>query len=110
MDTLSDEVAQIKALLQNLQPAQAVPAVAPAAAQPNYPVDDMLCTAVSCSLYTEEKEGVDEEASLASQAFSQGPLGASARGSVSGCITVKPAVRMALASLGLDQGFSSMRE
>ena len=58
---------QIKALLQNLQPAQGVPAAAPAAAQPTYPEDDMLSTAASCSLFTEaEEQGVDEVASFAS--------------------------------------------
>ena len=36
VDTLSDEVAQIKALLQNLQSAQGVPAVAPAAGTHTY--------------------------------------------------------------------------
>ena len=61
VDTLSDEVAQIKALLQNLQPAQGVPAAAPAAAQPTYTEDDMLSTAASCSLFAEE----EEQASLA---------------------------------------------
>ena len=67
MDTILDEVAQIKALLQNLQPAQGVPAAAPAAAQPSYPEDDMLSTAASCSLFTEaEEQGVDEVASFAS--------------------------------------------
>ncbi|CAL8386443.1 unnamed protein product [Boreogadus saida] len=90
VDTLSDEVAQIKALLQNLQPAQAVPAVVPAAAQPNYPEDDMLSTAASCSLFIEEEEGVDEEA----------PLRPSQVGSVSGRDTAKPAVGMALERLG----------
>jgi hypothetical protein len=90
---------QIKALLQNLQPAQGVPAAAPAAAQPTYTEDDMLSTAASCSLFAEE----EEQAALASQAFSQGSLGGSARGSVSGCDTVRPAVRMALARLGLDE-------
>ena len=67
VDTILDEVAQIKALLQNLQPAQGVPAAAPAAAQPSYPEDDMLSTAASCSLFTEaEEQGVDEVASFAS--------------------------------------------
>ena len=70
VDKLSDEVAQIKALLQNLQPAQGVPAAAPAAAQPTYTEDDMLSTAASCSLFAEE----EEQAALASQAFSQGSL------------------------------------
>ena len=59
----------------------------------------MLTTAASCSLFAEE----EEQASLASQAFSQGSLGGSARGSVSGHNTVRPAVRMALARLGLDE-------
>ena len=59
----------------------------------------MLSTAASCSLFAEE----EEQAALASQAFSQGSLGGSARGSVSGCDTVRPAVRMALARLGLDE-------
>ncbi|CAL8295509.1 unnamed protein product [Boreogadus saida] len=62
VDKLSNEVSQIKALLQNLQPAQGVPAAAPAAAQPTYTEDDMLSTAASCSLFAEE----EEQASLAS--------------------------------------------
>ena len=55
VNTLASEVAQIKALLQNLQPAQGVPAAAnvPAPAQSTYPEDDMLSTAASCSFFTE---------------------------------------------------------
>ena len=64
----------------------------------------MLSTAASCSFFTEEEEqGVDEVASLASQAFSHESVGSSARESVSGRDTVRPAMRMALARLGLDE-------
>ena len=56
VDTLSDEFAQVKALLQNLQPAHVVPAAAPAAVQLIYPEDDMLSTGVSCLFFSTDPQ------------------------------------------------------
>ena len=47
---------QIKALLQNLQPAHVVPAAAPAAVQLIYPEDDMLSTGVSCLFFSTDPQ------------------------------------------------------
>lgn len=106
VDTLSSEFAQIKELLLNLQPDDRGPVVSGDSATRGSPVRDIdvLSTAASCSLFDDEGEGQDEDkdsALPASDALSQGSDG-SLRGSEAGHATLKPAIRMALARLGLD--------
>ncbi len=75
VDALSTEFAEIKAVLQNLQPEHDRLATVsnPVAELPLYPEEDTLSTAVSCTLFTEEDEhGEDKVTSCTSQAFSQG--------------------------------------
>ena len=106
VDTLSSEFAQIKELLLNLQPDDRESAPSGDSATRGSPCRDIdvLSTAASCSLFDDEGEGQDEDKDSvfrASDAFSQGSDG-SLRGSEAGHATLKPAIRMALAGLGLD--------
>ena len=106
VDTLSSAFAQIKELLLNLQPDDRGSAPSGDSATRGSPCRDIdvLSTAASCSLFDDEGEGQDEDKDSvfrASDALSQGSDG-SLRGSEAGHATLKPAIRMALAGLGLD--------
>ncbi|XP_074506781.1 uncharacterized protein LOC141776850 [Sebastes fasciatus] len=107
--SLSSEFAQIKELLFNLQPVNRRPVTGGDSATRDSPSqddddDDVLSTAASCSLFTDMGQDVEKAtASQASDAFSQGSDGGSLHGSAAGHATMKPAIRMALARLGLDE-------
>nr|WPK86714.1 NLRC3-like protein 49 [Sebastes schlegelii] len=109
--SLSSEFAQIKELLFNLQPVNRRPVTGGDSATRDSPCQDdddddvdVLSTAASCSLFTDMRQDVDRAtASQASDAFSQGSDGRSLHGSAAGHATMKSAIRMALARLGLDE-------
>lgn len=125
VDTLASEFAEIKALLYNLQPPEARPAggLATAASspppEPQPPVlspavevqdDDILSTMASDSLDAEEwqDEQVDRSHDSGGDSIDTGR--SSLRGSVdSRTSVVKPAVKIALARLGLDAAPSEVR-
>lgn len=118
VDTLTSEFAEIKALLYNLQPPQAQPASGLAAAaslsplgpQPlvlspavEVPEDDVLSTRSSVSLDFDGWEDEQVDAPHDFEVHSLDTRCSSLRGSVvSHTSVVKPAVKMALARLGLD--------
>jgi len=104
--TLSSEFAQIKELLLNLQPDHSGSAPSGDFATRGSPCRDfdVLSTAASCSLFDDEGDVQDEDkdsVSRASDELSQGSDG-SLRGSEAGHAAMKPAIRMALAHLVLD--------
>ncbi|KAL7390944.1 hypothetical protein ABVT39_001691 [Epinephelus coioides] len=107
--SLSSEFAQIKEFLLNLQPDNRGPAPSGDSATRGSPCqeDDVLSTTASCSLFTEQEEEAQDvnrdTASMTSGAFSQGSDAGSLHGSDVGHATLKPAIRMALACLGLDE-------
>lgn len=107
VDTLSSEFAQIKELLINLQPANKGPDPSGDSATRDSPCqvdDDVLSTAASCSLLVNNEHDVDgTTVSQASDAFSQGSDGMSLHGREASHATMKPAIQMALARLGLDE-------
>lgn len=117
VDTLASEFAEIKALLFNLQPgAQA--ASAPAAVPPAFsseasppllspadeiPEDDVLSTRASESLALGQAEGDGiGEGSHFPHANSKGSSRGAQGSSEAGQMSVRPAIKMALAHLGLD--------
>lgn len=109
VDSLSSEFPRIKQLLLNFQPddSGSVPSGDSTTGGSPCWEDDVLSTAASCSFFTDkEEEGKDVDGELAfraSDAFSQGSDGASLKESEGGWGTMKPAIRMALACLGLDE-------
>lgn len=125
VDTLTSEFAEIKALLYNLQPPQAQPVGGPAIAalQPSpeqqppvlspageAPEDDVLSTRASVSLNVDDWGGERVDVSHDSEVHSSDTGLSSLRGSVvSHTSVVRPAVKLALARLGLDAAPAELR-